>query len=141
MTTIASDLRKICTDSSVNDGDQVWHEAKAERVGNGIYGMAGNAVDASKFMTWIRRGKRGGKPKVEEDFCALELTPDGLFLYDEKLHPMRITQPYAIGSGAKAARAAMVCGKTVEEAVEIACDIDSGSRTPIQVYALTEEKK
>jgi hypothetical protein len=140
MTTIASDGKKIVTDSSVSDEDQVWRDEKAERVGSSIFAAGGDASDCTKFMTWVKRGKRG-KPKVGDSFSALELNPQGLFLYDQNLHPMRLLDPHAIGTGAKAARAAMICGKTVEEAVQIACRLDSASREPIQVYELEEEKK
>lgn len=141
MTTVASDLKKIVTDSSVNDGDQVWEDFKAERLNGSIFAMAGTASDMEKFMAWLRREKRGGKPKVEEDFTAMELNSGGLFLYDETLARMRLHHPHAIGSGAKGARVAMMCGKTVEEAVELACKVDSGSRLPIQVYELEENKQ
>ena len=142
MTTIAASFsdRLLVTDSSISDGDAVWSAAKAEVYNGRIYATAGEASDTELFMSWIKRGRRGRRPKVDTEFQALALTPEGLFFFDANLYPTRLTTPMAIGSGAKAARGAMAMGATLEQAVEIACDIDLNSRRPLQLYRLNAEE-
>jgi hypothetical protein len=143
MTTIAASFedRLLVTDSRISDGDTTWRAIKAEVFNGRIYATAGEAADTEKFMAWIRRGRRGARPKVDSEFQALALTPEGLFFFDQHLYPMRLLHPMAIGSGAKAARGAMAMGADIRRAVEIACDIDHSSGLPLQEYRLEEEKK
>lgn len=142
MTTISASFseRLLATDSNITDGDSVWRAPKAERFNGRIYATAGEAADTEKFMRWIKNNRRGVRPKVDEQFQALALTPEGLFFFDAHLFPVQMHEPIAIGSGAKAARGAMAMGAGVERAVEIACEIDSNSRRPTQLYYLDEEK-
>lgn len=141
MTTIVGTAQMLVADSRVSDSDQTWSVEKVERIGAGLYATAGGAADGERFYSWIRRGKRGKKPEIGEDFFAFALIADGLFLYDQGLYPMRLANEHAIGSGAKAARGALMAGATPERAVEIACDIDAGSSRPVRVYWLNEETK
>jgi hypothetical protein len=142
MTTIAASFeeRLLVTDSSITDGDTVWTADKAERFNGRIYATAGEAADTEKFMRWIRNNRRGKRPAVDDEFQALALTPEGLFFFDKNLYPMRLQNPMAIGSGAKAARGAMAMGADIRKAVEIACVIDHSSRLPVQEYRLDEGK-
>lgn len=143
MTTIAgcSDAGILASDSRVSDGDMAWSETKIQRHHGSLYGAAGDSADCEKFFEYAARGCKGRRPKVNEDFAALALTPKGLFLYDCNLHPMRMKKPFAIGSGGKCARTAFLCGKGVREAVELACMVDAGSSLPVEVFRLEEEGK
>lgn len=143
MTTIAADPTQglMATDSQVADGDQKWTARKVERIDGTLYACAGDAIDAEKFYEWIRKGRRGRKPKLDEDeFNALALNASGLYWFDFKLHPMQMKHPFAIGSGGKAARAAMKAGADIVRAVEIVCEVDAGSSKPVQIYRLVEEE-
>jgi ATP-dependent protease HslVU (ClpYQ) peptidase subunit len=72
---------------------------------------------------------------------VLVLNSTGLFVYAGTFHPDAVTdEHYAIGTGAHAALAAMRCGKTAEEAVEIACDIDTNSGPPVQTHMLKQPR-
>lgn len=141
MTTIAgcSSVGLIASDSRVADGDQSWSETKVRRHNGALYGAAGESADCDAFFEYASRGCKGRRPKVSENFSGLALTTKGLFLYDCHLRPMRMKKQFAIGSGAKAARAAMLCGKSVREAVEIACEVDADSSLPVEVFQLNEE--
>lgn len=144
MTTIAADPQKglMVTDSQTSDGDQKWEMAKVERIDGTLYGCAGDAIWAEKFYDWIRRGRKGRKPKLDEDeFNALALNANGLFWFDHKLHPMQMKEPFAIGSGGKTARALMIAGVDIMRAVEITCEVDAGSSLPVREYHVVEEKK
>jgi len=47
---------------------------------------------------------------------------------------------FAVGSGGKAARAAMLLGLSAEKAVEIACQVDPYSKLPLQVLRVKNGK-
>jgi hypothetical protein len=144
MTTIAGCPRRglLCCDSNVADGSQKWSEPKIERIGDTLYGACGDAVDCDKFFSWIRAGAKGRKPKLDEiEFNALALNAKGLFWFDNKLHPIRHKTAFAIGSGALAVRAALLCDATLERAMEIACEIADGNALPVQIYSITEGEK
>jgi hypothetical protein len=135
----------VVTDSMISDGDMKWTVGKVERINGTLYGTCGDAIDGEKFYEWVRKGRRGRKPKLDEDeFNALALNETGLFWFDNKLHPMQMKEPFAIGSGGKACRAALKAGADIVRAVEIVCEVDAGSSLPVQIYRLdegTEEKK
>lgn len=138
MTTIAGNSEFLCTDSMCADGNQKWSVVKVERIGGSLFGTAGTAAHGEAFYEWMRRNKRGKKPLVGEDFEALALTPKGLFLYDSNLYPLPLLNPHAVGSGAQAARSAMLVGADIVAAVTAACEVDAHSGLPIQIYRLKE---
>jgi hypothetical protein len=151
MTTIAVDPASgtMCADTNVSDGNQKWKCNKIEHIENAFYGAAGGAIDVEKFFDWLREWKRSGKkprkPKLDEDeFQALSIDRTGTYFWDSQLYPMRLTDPMAVGSGAQAARAAMLCGADIERAVRVACEVDDGSNLPIttrRVSELEEQKQ
>lgn len=141
MTTIAGNAHMLVADSQCSDSDQKWRVVKVERIDGGLYATAGGASDGEKFYAWVRRGKRGKRPVVDDEFSALVLVKEGLFLFDKNLYPMRLTEDHAIGSGGKACRAAMLAGADICRAVAIVCEVDAGSSLPIQVYELIEKKE
>lgn len=140
MTTIIGNLDGLYADSQISDGDQRWSVIKIERIDGCLYGTAGDAAEGEGFYAWIRRKKRGKKPVVTGDFCALALTPKGLFFYDAALYPLPLQHAHAIGSGAKAARGALLAGADVVRAVEIACEVDANSAPPVQIFRLNESQ-
>ena len=138
MTTIAANKECIVADTRCSDEDQQWSVTKVVRIHGSLYATSGGAADGERFYAWIRRNKRGKKPVVADGFDALALTPQGLFLFDGELYPMPLLNPHAIGSGGKAARAAMAAGADIVRAVEIVCEIDAGSALPVQIFNLNE---
>lgn len=90
-----------------------------------ILATAGESSPGMVFVDWYGTG--GARPDLlkDTDFTCLVLEPDGLYEVDSLCRPERILAPfYAIGSGAKAALAAMHCGKSAREAVAIAAKLD-----------------
>jgi hypothetical protein len=111
-----------------------------------VVATAGESSPGNVFVEWYGSGKpipdvflhMGG------DFTCLVLTPQGLFEYDVYCQPERIEEDfYAVGSGAKAALAAMHCGKSAVEAVRIACRIDpySGGRIVSETLERAEVRR
>lgn len=138
MTTIVGCPRRkmLVCDSMVNDEDQKWPEEKVFRIRGSLYATSGLAADGEEFLSWIRKGKRGKKPKLDESFDALALTAAGMFQYDVHLTPSKRTDPVGIGTGGKCAKAAMMAGADIVTAVEIACQIDAQSEGPVVVHKL-----
>lgn len=92
-----------------------------------IIGTAGESSPGMLFVDWYGSGAEVPRMLLDRDpdFSCLILTPSGLFEADEYCRPEAVLEPfYAIGSGAKAALAAMHCGRSAVEAVRIAARID-----------------
>lgn len=147
MTTIAANLETMAADSKVMlDSGVSYRTIKITRVKKMIVGAAGDGGDCTRVLEWAERDFKDPKPKWaskatdDQAFWALILKPDGLyFLTQDDPHPEKMDEPhFAIGSGGKAARLAMNLGKTPEEAVALACQVDENSGLPVQVLSLKD---
>lgn len=145
MTTIAANLECMASDSKVTLSHGVsYRTAKIVRLKRMIVGACGNSGDCTRLLEWGERDFKDPHPKWEEDaeaeesVWALILKPEGLFFFAQDYpSPEKMDEPFfAIGSGGKAARVAMLLGKTPEEAVELACQVDDSSGMPVQVLRL-----
>jgi hypothetical protein len=92
-----------------------------------IIATAGETSPGLLFVDWYGSGRE--QPQMLRDlggdFTCLILTPTGLFEADAYCRPDPVLdQFYAVGSGSKAALAAMHCGKSAVDAVRIAARID-----------------
>jgi hypothetical protein len=136
MTTIACNHKEMAADSLTQWDGTKWEEIKILRVGNAIIGTAGSSKDTPMFCAWyVDQDKK--KPKLGNDFQGMVLRPDGVYLYDANCDPVRVERGFhAIGSGEKAALAAMLCGKRPKDAVEVACKVDAASGLPVHVLRL-----
>lgn len=128
MTTIATDGRSMAGDGQQTHSNDVITGlgiAKVRRLPDGsIIGICGDVVDALSYIKWLECG--GTKPKFTRPFEALLLSPkEGLtYRYTPSLEPVPCEAPAAIGHGMQYALAAMDCGKSPAEAVEIAARRD-----------------
>jgi ATP-dependent protease HslVU (ClpYQ) peptidase subunit len=151
MTTIACRDGVLAGDSRlsyVNDGGELGtNTVKVFRVKFGpheghIVGLTGDLGAALCFLRWYENQSLSKPPRDDSehsgnDFEALILRPDGMYTVDDHCELMRVADPFiAIGSGCIAATAAMHCGKSAVDAVEIAslCDIRTGG--PVVAYSL-----
>lgn len=149
MTTIAANLECMAADTRVSvEGCTHYHSTKLFRIGESIFGTAGDGMMCLVMVDWLK-GPRNRKKlyenwteHTERSSCwLLELNPTGLFVWDgwgipEKLMDKR----YAIGSGQVAALRGMDLGQSPEDAVKAAPDYDQYSGAPIQVeYLLPRE--
>jgi len=156
MTTIAYRDGILAADSRVTygeDGGARVHTCKklfrktvtqGKKTFDVIIATAGESSPGMVFVDWYGTNKPipdlflhlGG------DFTCLVLTPSGLFEYDVYCRGEEITEDfYAVGSGAKAALAAMHCGKTALEAVRIAARIDPYTGGRIVTESLAPKEK
>ena len=126
----------MVSDSKATDGVVKWPCKKIERIGDSLFGFAGEVTDIEKMTRWFRGGQKGKRPRTK-DFVGLELTAEGVFIWDDAPCSYRPDREFhAIGSGQMAALGALLAGKSAVEAVEIAVQIDHCSEPPVQVVRL-----
>lgn len=108
-----------------------------------ILATAGESHPGALFVEWFGTGidvttMRDTFVLGEADFEILVLKHDGLYEVDKYCNLVKIMDKfYAIGSGTKAAMAAMYMGASAKRAVEIACKIDPHTAPPIYTMTLT----
>jgi ATP-dependent protease HslVU (ClpYQ) peptidase subunit len=132
MTTIATDGDTMAADTQMSGGyiDRI----NAVKVGKNslgmLFGTAGNAEDTEDFMLAMKElTKQRPMPRLKfghehKDFEGLVVSLGEVYWYGVNGVPVLVGSPAAIGSGQKFAMAAMMCGKTPKEAVEIAMQLD-----------------
>lgn len=89
-----------------------------------LIGLSGEGSPGILFLEWFKSGRKGAPEKLlshKADFGALVISPRGeMFLYDRWCAPDPLTGEFAaIGSGSKAALAAMIMGAGAERACEV----------------------
>jgi len=151
MTTIAANRECMSADTRVSiETGQHYPATKIFRIGESLFGTAGHAMMCLVMIEWLKTPQRNRdrlyKQWSEENYYReecwlLELNPRGLFLWDGWGLPEKILSDHmAIGSGAKAALAAMAVGAEPEKAVKVAAGIDIYTHPPIQTeYLLPPE--
>lgn len=151
---IAADSRE--TWSSEAGGSSVANCEKLfrKRVGrNGtkrdvVIGTAGHSYLGMVFVDWFD-GTNGRLPPeilrdahLDEDFDVMVLDRGKIYTANHLCRLIEVIDPFiAIGSGRKAALAAMHCGRGAREAVAIACRIDPYSAPPIKTMAMPGYRK
>ena len=149
MTTIAATLDALAGDRMVTDGSSAtWYPAvKVRRIKGAVIGAAGDAGDATRLMDWAEHGFAEKKrPKFllaagdEDAAVMLVLTADGIHIMSTSdPYPEKIADgTYAIGSGGKAAWAALLAGRSLEEAMQAAYNCDPYTRPPFDILPLKE---
>lgn len=107
MTTVACNRKMMAADQRVTWDDHVGYRSpKLHRINNSVFGLRGDNY-ANVFLDWARRSfSEKDRPAIptDADFDVLELSPEGIFIWDEFLTRVEILDPnYAIGSGANLA--------------------------------------
>jgi ATP-dependent protease HslVU (ClpYQ) peptidase subunit len=122
LTTIACDGKSMAGDGlCLTGGDSISSTTvvKVRRLaGGGLVGVAGSAFDVDTFVDWLNSDRS-----------------------EKLLDTWEKSIPAATGSGVEMAMAAMACGKTAKEAVEIACLLHSQSGGLITELRLAEGSK
>lgn len=132
MTTIAYKDGVIAADTrmTISDGDGVpdycMYGTKFMHTARGVVVAAGDDADIHRFVEWLSKTGKRKKPKKLKSLAALVASQGIVVYYDENLVPMMVDQrhPLALGTGAKAALAAMGMGATAAEAVREAAKWD-----------------
>lgn len=109
-----------------------------------LIGAAGHSGDCTRFMKWAAGKFNDKEPHwaekegEEDSVIGIVLKDDGIYIWGQgDPEPEKVeADTYAVGSGGKAARAAMLLGHKAEEAVATACLVDPYSALPLQVLKL-----
>jgi ATP-dependent protease HslVU (ClpYQ) peptidase subunit len=146
LTTIACDGKSMAGDGlCLTGGDSISSTTvvKVRRLaGGGLVGVAGSAFDVDTFVDWLNSDRSEKPLDTWEKSEALVLEPDGkAYFYNSTGKCFETSIPAATGSGVEMAMAAMACGKTAKEAVEIACLLHSQSGGLITELRLAEGSK
>lgn len=135
MTTVVSNLECMAADQRTTGGGPMFHTNKLYRVGDSIFGIAGDCVLGHLMMDWLATKKRdrvelyellpeAGRNEIE----ILELSPDGLAYWNGwGVRLPLLDHSYAIGSGAMAALQALRLGQEPEDAVMEAAHVDEST--------------
>lgn len=137
MTTIAADAKAgvMVSDSEWTDGDEKGPYRKVWRIRGELCGFAGDHKAMMQTRDWMRAGQVG--PRPTGNVTVLILNQRGLRTWNPIDGTWVSSSPqFAIGSGAKAARAAMLAGADCKAAVKIACQVDAESGGRPRVYKL-----
>ena len=149
MTTIIATPSAMYSDSNVVDGTSVFKAQKIYLIRGKLVGCAGDNPMVFYFLDAFRRGTKRVRmsaeqkvaiPESDRDFSALIVDDQGIWHLGSDFTADLVQEPFmAVGSGGDAARGALMAGATPEQAIEIACQIDSDSRGPVQVLQLKGE--
>lgn len=140
MTTVACSLvtKSMAADSQCSQGRSIYRVSKIIRLKNngGLLSTAGSRYLTGAFEAEFKRGVTDpAKPEVpdgEDEFEALWLRPDGIWLFDCSFYSERIAGDFAaIGTGGSVAMSHLFDGLTPEQAVLRACRVDPNSSAPV----------
>lgn len=110
-----------------------------------LAGAAGNGGDCTRFLEWSKEGFKGKEPNwisknlhSEDYLLGLVVRTEGIYIFMPGDPMERIeAEHFAIGSGSKAARVALILGKTPPEAILLAELVDPGTGGPVQHLKLS----
>lgn len=143
MTTVACTLSQMACDSFATFGGLAVRMQKVFKLPGRLIGCSGDVSAFTRFIDWQRAGgKLTERPDFsgssDNEFDALELTPGGIWQWDQTLARMSIEEDnWAIGSGADIALYAMrVLHLSPEDAVREAAKIDIRTMLPVRTYEL-----
>ena len=138
----------LAVDTQVTSANRKFRAHKVARLTDGgLIAGTGNLAHILKVHRWVQAGMtEGGRPEFEGEgeFECLIVKGDGsVWLLDDEMEPMEVTDEFiAVGSGGPYAVAAMACGKTAAESVQIAARFDAATSEPVETYRLiTPEPK
>lgn len=151
MTTIAATRNSIAGDRMVFvENKHIWYPTiKVRRVKGGVAGAAGDGGDCTRFLDWAEEGFNEKKrpkfttpPGDDEEAGLLLVTHDGIFYMgtSDPCPELIAADFYAIGSGGKAAHAALSAGLSLEDAMKMAYEIDPYTRPPFDILELEKRK-
>ncbi len=132
MTVVAWDGKTLAADKRTLNCGLIRTVTKIRRIGELLVGGSSDFVTVLEMMDWIEKGSDPEKfPSLQKDkddwACVIIIDRGVIKLYERSHIPMTFEDSkFAIGSGRDFALAAMHCGKTAKEAVEIAIHFDSG---------------
>jgi hypothetical protein len=147
LTVIVASREMMVSDSKVTIEHQkfTYPATKMVRCGEKIIGASGNSGDCTRFLRWAEKDFKGAEPKwaeatgSEDSVIGMVLEKSGIYLWNQgDPEPELVNaEAWAIGSGGKVARAAMILGLDPIKAAEMACQVDDFyCGLPLQIHRL-----
>lgn len=147
MSVIAWDGISLAADKRACVGTMIRTTTKIFRVNRCLVGYAGDAAFGEQVLAWFRAGENvddfPNHQRDKDDWAGLlVIRPDGrIQKYERTPYPLTFEDTlFAIGCGRDFALAAMYCGKSASEAVELTCSLDNGCGNGVDVLKLVEDK-
>lgn len=155
MTTIVANLECMAADQrATDDGPPLCHVEKIRRIGDSLFGVAGDCFAALAILEWLEAPRRdraklykmfGDEPGWRYEVMLLELSPSGLALWNGwGLRMPLLDAAYAVGTGGAVALDALENGAAPDEAIRRAMKRDQFSglfKEPQIEYLLPPELK
>ena len=148
MSVIAWDGKQLAADRRASLGTLVRTITKIFRVGDVLAAYTGDADGGEEVLAWFKNGHDVSNfppsQRDKESWAGLLIIwPDGnMWKYERTPYPLKFPpQHFAIGNGRDFALAAMYCGRTAPEAVEVACIFDSSCGNGVDVLMHKEDTK
>jgi hypothetical protein len=126
----------MAADQRMTSGGPIAHVTKIHRIGDSLYGLAGEIEPGLVFLEWLT-GKRdkmrlyklyGEDVEVRSHFEILELSSQGLALWSGwGVRIPILDTSYAIGTGAMSALSHVKEGESPEKAIRRAAILDECS--------------
>lgn len=126
MTVIAWDGKILAADKLALNNGLKRTTTKIRKIGDLLVGASGDTSATMEAFNWVEKGRIPSEyPKIQqskEEFCCLIVILDNkILMYEMSPYPVLYEdKQFAIGSGRDLAIAAMHCGRSAIEAVEIA---------------------
>lgn len=143
MSVIAWDGKMLAADKRACDGSLVRTVTKIFKINGCLVGYSGNADQGEQMVEWFRNGEKQDEfhpsQRDKDDWAGLlVIRPDGkIHKYERTPYPISFEDKlFTLGCGRDFALAAMYCGKTASEAVELTCLLDNGCGNGIDVLTL-----
>lgn len=141
MSVIVWDGKYLAADKrAVLSGTLIRTTTKIFDLGEVLAAYAGDACEGEEMLAWFKGGADpAGFPASQRDKDTwgglLTVRPDGsIWKYERTPYAVKFPpQQFAIGSGRDFALAAMYCGRSAVEAVEVACVFDCGCGNGVDV--------
>lgn len=130
MTVIAWDGKTLAADKMAFSAGYGYTVTKVHRLRDGgIAAFSGDGDGAMALLAWLNAARNPStypEAQKDNDTSALVIRPDGsVWSYGKTPYPQRIEcERYAMWHGRDFALAAMHCGKSAREAVDLACQLD-----------------
>lgn len=130
--------RRSCCGQLIRAKTKIWSVETPRGVA--LVGYSGEADAGEAVLSWFKAGMSpDGFPSSQRDkdqwSPLIAVWGNGeIWRFERTPHPIVFpSQHYAIGSGRDFALAALYCGKSVREAVEVASHFDSGCGNGVDV--------
>lgn len=148
MTVIAWDGKTLAADKRACIGSMIRTTTKIFKVRDCLVGYSGDATFGEQVLAWFMDGENPkefpAQNRDKDDWAGLlVIRADGaIHKYERTPHPIKFEdEKFAFGSGRDFALAAMYCGKTAKEAVELTIELDNGCGNGVDTLTHNVELK